>query len=217
MMTFVVLKWTHLNVGSCSGRIIPGALPLASSPPAGTIRGMTVANALTVLRGLLAVPTVIAVLRSQWGAALALFLGALATDVLDGWIARRTHQVTVVGQLLDPVVDKAFYLSLFSSLAAVGRIPPVGAGLFVLPQVGLGVGALVLWRRRREFVAEWPGKAAAVLSALAAGLLLLTPHGIWAFWVAVGGQFMAGAYYLARRATGRTPVGDPLRTPPKPR
>jgi len=179
--------------------------------------GMTVANALTVLRGLLVVPTVLAILSGRWGAALGLFLGALGTDILDGWVARRSHQVTILGQLLDPVVDKAFYLALFSSLAVVGRIPLLGLGLFSLPQVGLGAGALILWRRRREFTAEWPGKAAAGLVALAAGLLLLTPHGVWAFWVAVGGQFIAGAYYLVRRTTRRIPEGDPPRTPPTPR
>ncbi|MBC7220830.1 CDP-alcohol phosphatidyltransferase family protein [Candidatus Bipolaricaulota bacterium] len=163
---------------------------------------MTVANALTALRGLLVAPTVVAVLGGRWGAGLGLFLAALVTDVLDGWVARRSHQVTMLGQLLDPVVDKAFYLALFFSLAAVGRIPYLGVGLFFIPQVGLGVGALILWHRRREFTAEWPGKAAAALAAVAAGLLLLTPHGIWAFWVAVGGQFMAGIYYLVRRTTG---------------
>lgn len=182
--------------------IITDPLALASPLRASTIRRMTVANTLTALRGLLVAPTVVAVLGGRWGAALGLFLAALATDVLDGWVARRGHQVTILGQLLDPVVDKAFYFALFFSLAAVGRIPYLGLALFALPQLGLGVGALLLWRRRDEFTAEWPGKAAAALVALAAGLLLLTPHGIWAFWVAVGGQFMAGTYYLVRRTTG---------------
>jgi len=192
-----------------------GLLALAAPLGSGTMRRMTVANALTVLRGLLLAPTVISVLGGHWGAAFALFVGALGTDVLDGWVARRSRQVTLLGQLLDPMVDKAFYLGLFSALAAVGRIPYLGLGLFFLPQLGLAVGTVVLWRRRGEFVAEWPGKAAALLLALAAGLLLLlTPHGIWAFWVAVGGQFIAGAYYLVRRTTARTPAGARPRTPP---
>lgn len=178
---------------------------------------MTLANALTTLRGVLVVPTVIAVVRGWWEVALILFLAALATDILDGWVARRSAQVTVAGQLLDPLVDKAFYLGLFSALAVVGRIPYLWLGLFALPQLGLAVGALVLWRRREEFVAEWPGKVAAVLAALAAGLLLLTPRASGVLWAAVGGQFIAAAYYLARRATARTPVGGPPPTPPTPR
>jgi cardiolipin synthase len=160
---------------------------------------MTVATALTVLRGLLLIPTVMAVLGGRWGVALAVCAVAFGTDVLDGWLARRSRQVTLLGQLLDPVVDKAFYLGLFSALTVVGRIPYLGLILFALPQLGLAVGTLVLWRRRGEFAAEGPGKAVGVLTALAAGLLLLTPHGIWAFWVAIGGQFIAGAYYFVRR------------------
>lgn len=177
---------------------------------------MTVANALTFLRGALLIPTVLAVLERHWVTALAVFVAALATDILDGWVARKKHQVTIVGQLLDPVVDKAFYLGLFSALAVVGRVSFPALVAFFVPQLGLAVGALVLWQRRGEFAAEWPGKTAAVLTALAAGLLLLTPHGIWAFWGAVGAQFIAGGYYLVRRATTRTPAGAPPRTPPIP-
>lgn len=178
---------------------------------------MTVANALTALRAALLVPTVLAVLARHWVIALLVFVAALATDVLDGWVARKRHQVTIIGQLLDPVVDKAFYLGLFSALASVGRIPLPSLIAFFVPQLGLAVGALILWRRRGEFAAEWPGKTAAVLTALAAGLLLLTPHAVWAFWGAVGAQFIAGGYYLARRAMAQAPAEAPPRTPPMPR
>ena len=175
---------------------------------------MTLANALTALRALLLAPTVFSVLGERWAIALVVFAVALVTDILDGWVARRRHQVTLAGQLLDPAVDKAFYVGLFSALAAVGRIPILALVMFLIPQLGLAVGTLVLWRRRGEFAAEWPGKAAAALTGLSAGLLLLTPHGIWALWVAVGGQFTAGAYYLARRAWARTRAAEPPRTAP---
>lgn len=177
---------------------------------------MTLATVLTLVRGGLLGPTVAAVLGGHWAAALGLFLGALATDVLDGWVARRTRQVTLAGQLLDPIVDKLFYLGLFSALAAVGRVPVLALALFAVPQIGLGVGTLVLWKRRGEFTAEGPGKAAAGVTGLAAGLVLLTPEGVWAFWGAVGAQFIAALYYLVRRARGRTPVGAPPPTPPTP-
>lgn len=181
------------------------------------IGAMTLANVLTVLRGVLIAPTVIAVLAERWWPAFAVFLCALATDVLDGWIARRHREVTEVGQLLDPTVDKLFYLGLFSSMAAVGKLPPMGPVLFLIPQLGLGVGTLFLWQRREEFVARWPGKAAAGLTALAAALLLVTPYGGWAFWAAVATQFSAGAYYLARQARGGTRAEAGPRTPSTPR
>ncbi|MCX7750651.1 MAG: CDP-alcohol phosphatidyltransferase family protein [Candidatus Bipolaricaulota bacterium] len=175
---------------------------------------MTWATLLTLVRGGLLVPTVVSVLGGRWTAAFLLFLGALATDVLDGWVARRTRQVTLAGQLLDPAVDKLFYVGLFSALAAAGRVSPLAVGLFVLPQLGLGVGTLVLWGRRGEFAAEGPGKAAAGVTAAVAGVLLVAPRSGWVLWVAVGAQFTAALYYLVRRARGRTPVGAPPPTPP---
>lgn len=177
---------------------------------------MTLATVLTLVRGALLGPTVAAVLGERWAAALGFFLGALATDVLDGWVARRTGRVTLAGQLLDPVVDKLFYVGLFSALAAAGRVSPWALGLFLLPQLGLGIGTLVLWRRRGEFAAEGPGKAAAGVTAVAAGVILLSPGWGWLLWAAVGAQFSAALYYLVRRARGRAPVEAPPPTRPTP-
>jgi hypothetical protein len=57
----------------------------------------------------------------------------------------------------------------------------------------------------RSCGARWPGKAAASLTALATGLLFLTPQGVWAYWAAVASQFGAALYYLAQQARRRTP------------
>jgi len=49
----------------------------------------------------------------RWGklVALALFVVAAATDALDGWVARKYNQVSDMGKLLDPIVDKLLTLS----------------------------------------------------------------------------------------------------------
>ncbi|MEN3010458.1 MAG: CDP-alcohol phosphatidyltransferase family protein [Candidatus Bipolaricaulaceae bacterium] len=177
---------------------------------------MTLANALTSARLLLLAPLVWAVLAQRAGPALALFLLGVATDVLDGWVARR-ERPTLLGQLLDPLADKLFYGGVFAALYGAGRLPLLGLVLYALPQLGLGVGALVLWRRRGELRARGPGKAAAGLTALAAGLLLLTPQALPAFWAAVAAQFGAASYYLALQARGRTPPAGGPRTPATPR
>ena len=53
--------------------------------------------------------------------ALVFILGALS-DVLDGWLARRRGQVTVIGQFLDPVADKLFVLGVLVVLVARERV-----------------------------------------------------------------------------------------------
>jgi CDP-diacylglycerol--glycerol-3-phosphate 3-phosphatidyltransferase len=48
--------------------------------------------------------------------ALAIFLAAAATDLLDGYLARRWKQVTTVGTLLDPIADKLLISTALISL-----------------------------------------------------------------------------------------------------
>ncbi len=172
----------------------------------GNIQGVTLANVLTLARLILVGPLVWAILSGRLGLGLGLFLVGVATDVLDGWVARR-ERPTIAGQLLDPLADKVFYFSLSVALHCVGRLPLLAVLLFLIPQVGIGIGTIVLWRRKEGLRARWAGKAAAALTALAGGLLFLTPLGVWAYWLAVAAQFWAGIYYLVQQARRRTPEG----------
>ena len=67
---------------------------------------LTTANQLTILR-IVFIPLFIILLSYGWnGLALAVFIAAGVTDVLDGIIARRFGQKTSVGTVLDPLADK---------------------------------------------------------------------------------------------------------------
>jgi CDP-diacylglycerol--glycerol-3-phosphate 3-phosphatidyltransferase len=52
-----------------------------------------------------------------------LFAVTGATDFLDGWVARRTGTVTVVGKFLDPLADKLIVMSILIMLVHLGRVP----------------------------------------------------------------------------------------------
>jgi len=52
-----------------------------------------------------------------------LFAVTGATDFLDGWVARRTGAVTVVGKFLDPLADKLILMSVLIMLVHLGRVP----------------------------------------------------------------------------------------------
>jgi len=55
--------------------------------------------------------------------ALAIFLTAAATDLLDGYLARRWGQITTVGTLLDPIADKLLISSALIALVQVHMAP----------------------------------------------------------------------------------------------
>src|SRR3990170_5831864 len=82
--------------------------------------GLTLPNALTVLRIIL-VPFFIGALSyGYYGYSLAIFISAGVTDLFDGLLARVKNQKTKLGSLLDPVADKALLVSSFITLSILG-------------------------------------------------------------------------------------------------
>jgi CDP-diacylglycerol---glycerol-3-phosphate 3-phosphatidyltransferase len=96
---------------------------------------MNLPNSLTLLR-IFFVPLLVAALVQRdirtgvplldafsdfW--ALAIFLAAAFTDLLDGYLARRWQQITTVGTLLDPIADKLLISAALISLVQIRRIP----------------------------------------------------------------------------------------------
>ena len=96
---------------------------------------MNLPNSLTILR-IFFVPLLVAALvqenvsvqiggvlvTNEW-LALAIFLAAAATDLLDGYLARRWKQVTTIGTLLDPIADKLLISAALISLVQVRSLP----------------------------------------------------------------------------------------------
>jgi CDP-diacylglycerol--glycerol-3-phosphate 3-phosphatidyltransferase len=104
---------------------------------------MNLPNTLTILR-IFFVPFLVAVLVEQdfrmelYGVvwpyeflALAIFLAAAATDLLDGYLARRWGQITTVGMLLDPIADKLLISAALISLVQIRRVPAWMAVLII--------------------------------------------------------------------------------------
>ena len=116
----------------------------------------TVPNLLSAARMVLSIVFFVLVEREDFAAATVLFLLAATTDWVDGWYARRFNQVSRLGRILDPLVDKVLVCGAFIFLAARG-------GTSILP-----------WMERsgRDFSAGKAGKLKMVLQCAAVAVEL---------------------------------------------
>ncbi len=112
---------------------------------------LNVPNALTVLR-LLAVPVFVALfLSSRPGAALAVFIGAMLTDWLDGVAARVLKQFTKIGAMLDPVADKLLGVSALALLCGTHRLPVWMLYLLLFRETCIAAAIAILTRTGRSY------------------------------------------------------------------
>ncbi len=99
---------------------------------------MTLPTQLTLVRILLTFFLMGLLFVPGWPAKLAVvagFLGAGATDWLDGYLARRWRQTSDLGALLDPIADKVLVLGLFLAFVQLRRVPAWMALIIVLREL----------------------------------------------------------------------------------
>lgn len=151
---------------------LPGSVAPA---PSHSSRVLTIPNALSLLR-LLGVPLFLWLVLGPEEDALA--LGVLvvsgATDFLDGWLARRWNQTTVVGQLLDPVADRLYILAVVVGLALRDVVPWwVAVSIPLRDALMWGLVPLLRTRGLSSLPVHFLGKAATFNLLYAFPLLLL--------------------------------------------
>jgi cardiolipin synthase len=145
----------------------------------------TVANQLTLLRMGLAPLLVILVLSQRLGWALAVFVVAGVTDLLDGLIARLGHQQTTLGAMLDPVADKVLLTSAFVALTWTSPLHvaiPVWLTVTTLSRDAIiltGVAIVNLTVGRRVFYPSLLGKLSTASQLVTVGVVLLLNAFSW--------------------------------------
>jgi len=114
------------------------------------------------------------------GVAVAVAAGAFVSDLLDGYLARATNQVSAFGICFDPIADKIFNLGAFAMLLKAPGVdlPVFPFLLMIIREVGIsGVRVLVLSSRRTLIPAERFGKAKSALQFI---LIFTLTLGLWA-------------------------------------
>ncbi len=101
------------------------------------------------------------------------FIVAAVTDLLDGYLARKTGQITKLGRLLDPIADKLLVLSALILLVQVDRVTALVAILIIAREVAVtGIRAIAA-SEGMIMSAEVTGKYKMALQVVAIVLLIL--------------------------------------------
>ena len=161
-----------------AGRLSEGQIQAKTEDEEVIDRVFTVANVISFIRLCMA-PVAFGLLVSGHDiAATAVFALSAATDFLDGQIARRTHTVSRVGQLLDPAVDRLLMICAVLGLLIVGRLPLWIVVLVLLRDALLLVGGSYLLKTYQIRVPViYPGKFATTFLFIGlAGLMLNMPQ-----------------------------------------
>lgn len=140
-------------------------------------------NLLSIIRICLVFVFVALFFNDQIYAALLIFLLAGATDVIDGYLARRNNWVSNLGKILDPFADKLMQCTVLICLCIKNYIPLWFVIPFMVKEVAmLLLGAIVIKRRSVVVVSKWYGKLTVclfygtiVLSVLLKDFLLQNP------------------------------------------
>jgi CDP-diacylglycerol--glycerol-3-phosphate 3-phosphatidyltransferase len=190
---------------------------------------MNLPNALTLARIVL-VPLLVVVLLTTFeghlvlglpkGMAAALIFGvASSTDWLDGYLARRRKQITVLGQLLDPIADKLLTTAAFVSLVQLDMAPAWIVAIVIGRELAVTGLRGVAHTRGVVMPASPLGKLKMVAQVVAILALMLASDvtgdpGVWmralgygALWVVLGlALWSAVEYYqtFAAVISGRT-------------
>ncbi|HXF97345.1 MAG TPA: CDP-diacylglycerol--glycerol-3-phosphate 3-phosphatidyltransferase [Gaiellaceae bacterium] len=166
---------------------------------------MSVPDQLTAAR-VAAVPLVVVLYawdfpgHALW--ATVVFAAAMATDQVDGWLARRRGISSALGKLLDPVADKVLVLTALVMLVGERVAPAWMVALIVVREIlvsGLRLVAIergvVLGARDLGRVKTWVQAAAAGIAGLAAAGAWSAEVAWWALLAALVATWVSGLDY----------------------
>lgn len=193
------------------------------------LRPWTLPNLLTFLR-LVALPfLVVAILEGRHATALAIFLVAAITDIVDGYLARHFAMGSPLGAYLDPIADKLFLVSSFVVFALPGTPSEIHVPIWLLVltifrDVLILVVALVMYLALgiRDFPPSILGKLTTFSEVCTIVAILLVnvdalPVAVARvfFWVVLVLTLASGFHYIWRSSHGlarhqdTTPPGTP--------
>lgn len=156
-------------------------------------RILTFANIISLLRALSAIPIIYTILIPEyhWLTAVLIILAVLS-DALDGYFARRAHEVTNFGKWLDPAADFIVITAVVLYLVVAGTFPKWFFIFYIVRHIVIAVPAIYFLNYGYHILsANMWGKWATGISALTVFLHIFEFHTIP--WLKVTSLYVAFA------------------------
>ena len=135
----------------------------------------TIPNFITLARlALLPLAVYLAASRANFIAASVLLGFISLTDFLDGYLARRLHQVSLLGKIMDPSVDRVVILTIGITALAEGWLPlALGVVIFFREAMISAISAYLFKAKGHRLDVIWFGKAGTMALLIALPAILL--------------------------------------------
>jgi cardiolipin synthase len=157
-------------------------------------RIFTIPNLLTLMRLLFLIPILYCLARHwQWPAVFWAALG-IATDLVDGWIARLLNQTSDLGRILDPVVDKILVIAvtLYLSLSPGYHFPFWFFMWIMIREISIMTGGLAVVRKKKTILeSNKSGKWSAFMTGITVLFFIIDGNHVHVYtWSLLGISFM---------------------------
>jgi CDP-diacylglycerol--glycerol-3-phosphate 3-phosphatidyltransferase len=141
-----------------------------------------------------------------------LFLIAAAGDAVDGYLARRRGEVSMIGKFLDPVADKLMVTAVLVYLVSVGRVEPLVVVILLARDLAINALRSIASAQGLVIAASDGGKIKTALQLVAILMLLIYFHypalgtsfspinygraGHWVLYISTAASLISGAQYM---------------------
>lgn len=113
---------------------------------------------------------------SETWAAFVIFVGAMITDILDGWLARRWNLVSPAGAYLDPLADKLMVTTTLVMMVERSWVPAWLVALLICREFAITGLRGIASQEGMVISASTLGKFKTAYQGTALGVMLWTPH-----------------------------------------
>jgi len=146
--------------------------------------------------------TVVLILERRLLVALAVFILAGLTDLLDGYIARRFNKITKLGAWLDPLADKLLAVSVIICFTTMKIVPLAVMIIVFTKELLMIIGGMIVVKKGYSTTANVYGKMAGLMLNLAIGSGFMhyawAPYDQYAMYVAAVFVIVAFVQYAVK-------------------